>query len=256
MYEDVGKYQKLINLRKERFLRMQTLTRPNYSPASRSNPGNSQAVRVAVLAVILFALSGLITGFAFGAFVHLSPAKTASSPTNITTAQQNTGNTTTATTKKVRVVPLGFPSLQSYAYNEIADGTTVYSATLQATDKRNGNTWGNPEHASGITCKLWLVHHFSDKGVLDIPLSTLQNIQSLQNPITGQVNGRAYPEISALNFNGMSQTQTSNASGQATWKYTVSPSVKAGNYYLVALTDWDGKAFNWSWYDITIKQAD
>lgn len=255
MYEDVGKYQKLINLRKERFLRMQTLTRPDYPPASRSNPGASQAVRVAVLAVILFALSGLITGFAFGAFVHFSPTKTASSTTNVSTIQQNTGNTTTATTKKVHVVPLGFPSLQTYTYSEVANGTTVYSATLQATDKSKGNTWGNPEHASGITCKLWLVHHFS-KGILNIPLSTLQNIQSLQNPITGQVNGRSYPEVSALNFDGTSQTQTCNASGQATWKYTVSQSVKAGNYYMVALTDWDGKAFNWSWYDITIKQAD
>ena len=253
MSEDVGKYQKLINLRRERFLRMQTLTRPNYSPVTKSNPGDSQAVRVAVLAFILFALSGLIIGFAFGAFVHFSPAKTANSTTNITTIQQKTGNTPVVT-KKVHVVPLGFPSLQSYTYSEVAGGTTVYSATLQATDKSKGNSWGNPVHASGITCKLWLVHHFA-KGALNIPLSALQNIQSLQNPITGQVNGRAYPEVSALNFDGTSQTQTCNANGQATWKYTVSQSVKAGNYYLVALTDWNGQAFNWSWYDITIKQA-
>ncbi|HLI07562.1 MAG TPA: hypothetical protein VKV40_13410 [Ktedonobacteraceae bacterium] len=256
MYEDARKYQYLSNLRKERFLRMQTLTRPNYSPTN-SNPTDAQALRVAVLAVILFALSGLITGFAFGAFVHFSPARKASTTTNITTVQQKTGNKTPVATQTVQVQALGWPIMTLSSYIEKADNNTPYSVSIQVTDKKKGNTWGNPLPASGITCKLWLVQRIPSKKTLDIPFSILQNTQSLQSPITGQVGGQPYPEISGLSFNpGMPQVQLSKPGGQVTWKYQVSQSIKAGNYDLVALTDWDGKAFNWSWVNIEITDAD
>lgn len=259
MYEDVSKFQNLRNLRKERFLRMQTLTRPDYSPA-RSNPGDSQALKVAMMAVMLFALSGLITGFAFGAFVHFSPAKSPNSTNGITTTQQNTGSTTNATPQKAKPVPLGLPLLKGYSYSEIANGTTYYSASVQVTDAKTPKgvyTWGNPLSASGITCKLWLVQRIPPKKILNIPSSTRGNIQSLQNPITGQVGDRSFAEITGLSFDPSTpQTQNCNASGQATWKYQVSQSVTAGNYDLVVLTDWAGKISNWSWYNITINQAD
>ncbi len=253
MYEDVRRYQ---NLRKERFLRMQTLTRPSYSP-THNNTGDSQALRVAVLAVILFALSGLITGFAFGAFVHFSPTKTNNPTTSINTSQQKTGGTTPGTTPQVKPVALGLPLLKPYSYSETADGATWYSATVQITDTKHGlYSWGNPYSASGVTCKLWLVQHFPDKAKFDIPLSTRQNISELENPITGTVNNHSVSEVSGLNFDPSTpQTQLCHTNGQATWKYQVSPSVTAGKYDLIVLTDWDGKVSNWSWYDITINQA-
>lgn len=256
MYEDVRRYQNLRNLRKERFLRMQTLTRPSFSPTN-NNTGDSQALRVAVMAAILFALSGLITGFAFGAFVHFSPAKTNNPTTSINTSQQKTGSTAPVTTPQVKPVAIGLPLLKPYSYSETADGATWYSATVQVTDITKGlYSWGNSYSASGITCKLWLVQHFPDNAKFGIPLSIRQNIQAIPGPITGTVNNQSFPEISGLNFDpNTPQTQLCHTNGQATWKYQVSPSVKAGKYDLVVLTDWDGKVSNWSWYDIKVTQA-
>jgi hypothetical protein len=235
---------------------MQTLTRPSYSPTN-NNTGDSQALRVAVLAVILFALSGLITGFAFGAFVHFSPTRTASSPTSINTTQQKTGGTTPVTTPQTNPQSLGLPLIQSYSYNEIANGTTIYKVVVQVTNQRNGPlAAGKALSVSGITCKLWLVQRIPDKKALNIPTSTLKNVQAIQSPITGYINDRPVSEISGLNFDPTtSQTQLSNTKGQATWQYQISPSVAPGNYDLVALTDWDGVHFNWSWYNIVISQA-
>ena len=148
--------------------------------------------------------------------------------------------------------------LKGYSYSEIANGTTSYSATVQVTDTSKGLvSWGNAKPVSGITCKLWLVKRIPQNKVFTIPASTRGNVQSLQNPITGQVNDQSFPEIPGLSFaSNTSQTQVSNGEGQVTWKYHGSPSVKAGNYDLVILTDWSGKTSNWSWYDITIQRAD
>jgi hypothetical protein len=250
MYEDIRRYQNLRNLRKERFLRMQTLTRPNYSPAN-SNTTDSQALRVAVLAVILFALSGLITGFAFGAFVHFSPAKTSNATNNITTIQQKTGSATPIVTRKANPIPLGVPSTLSSSYIETADGSTVYNVKTQVTDQANGvATQGKALQASGITCKLWLT---KDKNVTDMlkenNYQIPKSVTALQQPFPDEVQG-------GLVFaNNTPQTQMCNSSGQASWSYTINPSVKSGRYTLAVITDWDGQHFNWGWVYITIKQT-
>lgn len=209
------------------------------------------------MAIILFALSGLITGFAFGAFVHFSPVRTASSPTSINTSQQKTGGTTPVTTPKVTPQSLGLPLIKSYSYNEIANGTTVYTVVVQVTDQKQGPlAAGTALPDSGITCKLWLVQRIPEKKSFNIPTSTLKNIQTIQNPITGYVNNHPVSEVSGLNFDPTTaQTQLSNTKGQVTWQYQVSPSVASGDYDLVVLTDWDGVHFNWSWYNIVISQA-
>ncbi len=251
MYEDVRRYQNLRNLRKERFLRMQTLTKPSYSP-THNNTGDSQALRVAVLAVILFALSGLITGFAFGAFVHFSPARTTSSPTSINTSQQKTGSGTTPTTvPKINPKPLGVPLTTISAYTEIADGSTSYTVKTQVTDQTNGTaSAGKQLQASGITCKLWLT---KDKNVT--PMLTANNnqiprsIDALAQPFRDEIQG-------GLNFApNTPQTQMCNSSGQASWNYTINPSLKPGHYTLAVITDWDGQHYNWGWQYITITQA-
>ncbi len=250
MYEDV-RYQNLRNLRRERILRMQTVTRPNYSPAS-SNSDASQALRVAILAVILFALSGLITGFAFGAFVHFSPAKSSNSTAGITTNQQKTGGTTPVATQKVHPVQLGVPSTSISASIETANGSTVYNAKTQVTDQSKGVAFqGKNLRATGITCKLWLT---KDKNVNDIlqgnNYQIPRSITALQQPFPGEVQG-------GLVFdNTTPQTHMCNSSGQASWNYTINPSVKPGHYTLAVITDWNGQHFNWGWVYITIKQAD
>lgn len=239
MYEDI---------RRERLLRMQTLTRPG--PVN-INTGSSQTNTVTFVAVILFALSGLITGFAFGAFVHLSPAKTSGQNTNLVIKKQKTGDTTPAVVKTVQpVVPLGWPSITASVYTQIANGSTVYTTSVQVTDQSKGQASGNAVHASGITCKIWLAKDKNINAMLrEDNYKIPRTVSALNQPFPDEVPG-------GLNFaTNTPQTQTCDANGTATWNYTISPTVAPGSYNLAAITDWDGKHYNWSWTIITIKQA-
>ena len=206
---------------------------------------------VTVIAVILFALSGLITGFAFGAFVHFGPAKTSNANRNTTTIVQKKGGTTPTATKAVQtILPLGWPAITPSAYTEIADGTTTYTTTAQVTDQSKGKTVGKPIYAAGITFKIWLTKE-ADKtsdALIANNYALLKNINNIQNTFPREVQG-------GLVFTATPQTQMSNAQGQVTWNYTVAQSVDPGTYYLMVLTDWNGIHFNWSWQIITIKKA-
>jgi hypothetical protein len=83
----------------------------------------------------------------------------------------------------------------------------------------------------------------------------LQNVNTIQKPLTGRAQDQSYQEIQALNFDtGTQQTQLSNVKGRVTWKYQVASSVAPGDYDLVVLSDWDGKYYNWSWANIEIKK--
>ena len=253
MYEDVRRYQNLRNLRKERFLRMQTLTRPSFSPTN-NNTGDSQALRVAVMAAILFALSGLITGFAFGAFVHFSPAKSDNLTTSINTSQQKTGSGKTPTTRpKMNPVALGVPDTSISASAEIADGSTPYTVTTQVTSqiKSNPALRGPNLQTSGITCKIWLTKEPSVSAMLRANDNQIpRSIDTLAQTFPDEIQG-------GLNFaSNTLQTQMCDSSGQAHWSYTINPSVKPGHYTLAVITDWNGQHYNWGWQYITIKQAD
>jgi len=224
---------------------MQTLYRP--SPTRL----NSQTRKIATGAILLFALAGLISGFAVGAFVHLKPAA-------VTTHNTGLGSTTIAQNAKTPVltrtptpVKLGWPVFQQpFTARQIANGTTLYTITIQAVDQSIDLAHGNPVHASGITCKIWLTKDSNVSGNIQAGASErLKSVDTINQPFPGE-------NIEALNFDpGTQQVQLSDANGQATWKYTISTSVDPGNYYLVALVDWQGKHYNWSWVDIVIKKA-
>ena len=80
--------------------------------------------------------------------------------------------------------------------------------------------------------------------------------EQLAQPITGKIDNTDYPEIAnALQFGpNTKQLQLSNNQGQANWTYKLNPNLQRRDYSLVILTDWQGKVYNWSWYDITIKK--
>lgn len=209
------------------------------------NNVNGPSRSIAVLAVILFALSGLISGFAVGGFLHSRSGQSGTSGAGTTSEGQTTKPSSTHTSHPI---PLGFPQINVSNADEKANGTT-YILTTQAIDKQN-----QPVHASDITCKLWLVQRIPDHKILDIPVSTLKDANAIQNPITGFVNGRTFEEVNGLNFDSSTpQTHLCNANGQFTWKYQVSSSVEAGDYDLVVLTDWNGVHYDWSWININIK---
>ncbi len=184
---------------------------------------NPQTRKIATIAIVLFALSGLISGFAVGAFVHHRSA-------TVTTHKTSSGLQSVVRitqppviTRTPEVVTLGEPQITDFISSEMANNSTSYSLSALIIDKAN-----NPIQASDVTCKL-------------------QSIGAIQQPFPGDASG--------LNFTTTQQTQPCTHNGKTTWNYTVSSSVDSGVYYLVVLADWQGKHSSWRWIEVRIKKA-
>lgn len=212
-----------------------------------SNNVSSQTRTIAFFAVLLFAIAGLISGFAVGAFIHpKTPSTTGNS--GLTTKPPIAQKTQTAVSQTtIQPIRLGFPVIDTADYFMAADGSTLHTFSAHAVDTSRDAGHGNPVHASGITGRLWLTK--DDNVSANIPADRLRSVDTLQAPFPKEI-----PD--SLNFSSdTSQIQSSNSNGQVTWKYTVSSSVTPGTYYLVVLMDWNGVHYNWSWIKITIKET-
>jgi hypothetical protein len=217
---------------------MQTLS-------SQSPRGISQQSRkIAVFAVLLFALSGLISGFAVGAFVRPRIGSgTTSTGSGTPSGAQSTKTSQSTTAEHIN---LDFPVIGDFSYSEVANGSTSYIFTAQILDKSK-----NPIQASDVMCKLWLTKNGNVNTVLKADNAAIPRaIDQIQQPFPHEV-------ANGLNFISPSQqVQRCTANGKTTWSYTISPSVGPGIYYLVVLADWKGKSYTWSWQSIKIKKAD
>lgn len=223
---------------------------------SQQDSKRAQSPSIIFIALTLFALAGLMIGFAVGLFTY---RKTGQTPKN------NNGSSITVvhpkTSPTVAVVPpqeLDCPKILTLSSGtQLADGTTSYSIIEQAMAlNAQGDTIckGNshPIQVNGITFKLWLTKGFQK--TLHLPGTPSQLLTNISNPITGTIEDQNYPDLQSLNFDPTTkQVQPSNNQGQATWKYTVSSSTQPGNYDLVILADWSGKYFNWSWIEIVVQ---
>src|ERR1700722_13334112 len=149
---------------------MQTLS------GRRSNGLSPQSRRIATFAIILFALSGLISGFAVGAFVRPKIGGVGSTGGNgISPIVQQTRTTTPVSAIKPQ--KMGFPKVDHYSYREFADGQTFYLFSAHAID-----TSGNRLHVTGITCKLWLTRQQV------VPQhNEWSPVEALNNPVTGEI---------------------------------------------------------------------
>jgi len=214
---------------------MQTLS--GQSP----NRINQQSRTIAVFAIVLFALSGLVSGFAVGAFVHpKTGTRTATTGSGTTPITQITK--TPSTVQAHTPEELGYLVIDKsvFQYRELADEQTTYTYSAYAVYAN-----GKRIHSPGITCKLWLT-----KDTVGLQGPDWTPINAIYNPIGGEIQG-------ALNFDPTTpQIQNCDANARATWKYQVSPSVKPGAYYLAVLTDWAGKHYNIWWQQVIIKKAD
>ncbi len=238
---------------------MQTLS------GRRSNGLGPQSRRMATFAIILFALSGLISGFAVGAFVRPKVGGTGNNNgTGITRIVQQTKTATPAATPRPQTFSI--QGLGGVGYVEVPDGTTTYTLTAQLNPVIG--TDGQPVHANNLTCKLWLISRIANDQNVYIPSDIAKNVNGISGAFTalataknGDQNtplaGVTYPEIQqALNFSGStSQTQACSTDGNVTWRYQVSTSVPPGKYTLVVFYDWSGKHWNWYWVNILIKAA-
>ena len=222
---------------------MQTLSRPNTSGL------NQQSRRIAIFAILLFALSGLISGFALGAFVKpkIAGLPQISSGGGTKPVVQSTKTATVTTTHEN--VKVGEPVINQgdYTYSELANGTNTYAfSALIVYDGTN-----TPIQATDVTCKLWLTQ---DLGATRTFLNG--NNYAVQKDINHIQQPFSYEVPNSLNFIDPShQTQSCTAGSKTTWNYTLSSSVEHGVDYLFVLADWKGKHYNWYAVAIRIKQA-
>lgn len=203
-----------------------------------SNSLSPQSRRVAVFAILLFALAGLISGFAVGGFVRPKIGGIGSAGNNNINnpvVQQTKTATPVSTVKPERI---GYPLVDRYSFREIANGQTTYFVSIHATD-----TSQKPLHVAGLTCKLWLTRDQK------LPQrNEWSPISALYNPLTGEVQGSLVFDPSTP------QTHGCDANGTTTWKYQVAQTTDPGTYYLAIVTDWAGVHYNISWQEIQIKQ--
>ena len=234
---------------------MQTLS------GRRSNGLSPQSRRIATFAIILFALSGLISGFAVGAFVRPKVGGTGNNNgTGITPIVQQTKTATPVAT--IQPVQIPIPMIDHFESLNVPNGTTY---TLTAHLDHVVGRDGQPVHADNLTCKLWLISHVPKDQKVSIPSDILTNVSGISDTFTSQaidMNGNPLPGVTyseiqpGLIFNSSTpQTHSCSTDGEVTWRYQVSPQAAPGKYTLVVFYDWSGKHYNWSWADFTIRQA-
>lgn len=240
---------------------------PLANQRSKNNP-RMQGNTIILTALLLFALSGLVSGFAFGAFVHSKPQTTPNpgvSNGNTPVVQQNGTATATPTAKPTK---LGWPvvdqsktslAFHHTVYAEIANNTESYTLAAYAVDQSIDSGHGKRVYAADITCKIWLMQRVPDNAKVQLSSDTLKNIAALQNPITADIrlrNGTAdlgpNSELPNLTFASSTPQKQTCTNGEGIWNYTVSPSTPDGDYTLIILMDWQGQYANWYWLSITV----
>jgi hypothetical protein len=237
--------------------------RPNYSPIN-SGGGIPRSQIILIIALLLFSVAGLVSGFSVGALTK-GPQQVTQSNTKPATTQHMDSQTATPTPKPVlaTVKELGCPPADNTSSiyqspTQLADGNTPYTFASHAVDKAGGKCDQNnqPVHMAGIMFKLWLTKHIPAHKVLQIPADILTQADQLAQPIKGNIGDANYPEIpNSLQFaTNTPELQQSNGQGQVNWTYKIGPDLQDGNYSLIILTDWQGHVYNWSWYDLIIKR--
>jgi hypothetical protein len=216
--------------------------RPNITPDQQRNTRKQSLI---ITGITLFALSGLLVGFAVGAINRPQHPRTSSGLSVSPVANQQSQSATPTVAKTTQVLPLGFPVITQVSSPEMADGTTSYTFTAHPVDQSIDKGHGKQVHAPDITCKIWLTKEENVTGTLQDAGDRLHNVGSLSQPLPKEVQN-------AFTFTGGNQTQNCSANGDTTWKYQLAPSVNHGVYNIVILTDWAGQRYNWSWVHITV----
>jgi hypothetical protein len=225
----------------------QLASRPRPDVQANNKGAAPRSQIVLIVALLLFAVAGLSSGFFIGAMGRPKPQKSAANTQSGIVAQSSPAapTATTHTTPATTIVPLGYP-VSNVPYNQIADGTTTYTVTAYPVDQSIDKGHGKQVHATDITCKLFLT---KEKNITNALLSSkgdqLKNVALLSQPLPDE-------ESNVLQFQGTQQTKACAAQGNTVWNYQIAPTLRAGIYYVVVLTDWEGQRFNWYQSQISI----
>ncbi len=211
---------------------------------------NNRSAIIAILALLLFALSGLLTGFATGTFYPKKQTAQRNNTINNNNKTNAAGNTTATPvqtqtpqvtqTPDILVVGLGCPGVQ-YSVQEVRGMS--YQVQAQVLTKASDCN-GKPLHMTGITCRLWLTKDSNFDA--NIPKDRIKSVDTLKEPFPKE-------EENALAFsNTTPQVQPCNAQGPTMWNYQLSPSLDKGTYYLIVLANYQGTLYNWTAKLITV----
>jgi hypothetical protein len=235
---------------------MQQLTsRPQ--PDQQVNRGAPRSQVILIVALLLFSVAGLASGFSVGALSRKT-SKTPQ-PTQITSIMSQQKGKTAAPTPKpiVKITPLGCPqpTTGTSTMFQQQDGTTSYTFTTQAIDNTGTSCGvGRPIHSTGITFKIWLTKLLPINKKIQFSTNILTHPAQFTKPLEIKAGNKNYQELqNELQFS-TAQVQQSNNQGQVIWHYTINPDLKDGTYTLVLLDDWQGQTYNWSWFDLIVKK--
>ncbi len=231
---------------------MQQTVKPQIQPN-----GTSQVQSMIITAITLFALSGLMVGFAVGAFTHPRTALQTHKDTKAPVLTVNKAPIPTkAPTVDLATVRIGCPIPDNYQQTQVPDGTTDYTFSAQIVDKSIDNTSacgkGKPLAVADLSCKIWLVKEQDDVRKLleridKLPNDQQQAMWNLQTPFPKEV-------TDALQMDGgSSSTMNCNPTGgETTWHYKLSPNLEPGTYYIAVLANWHGAYSNWGWVPLMV----
>ena len=213
--------------------------------------GHNQTQKIVITAITLFALSGLMMGFAVGAFTR--PHKQAIVQQTVvptTVAKQPTPHPTTAPSVNVAAVGISCPIITPSAISQVADGSTSYTLSAEIQDQSISKDpvpcgTGKDLHAAGLMCKIWLTR--SQDSLRNLSKEQLSPVSNLQNIFPGEVQD-------AFQFaDNQQQVQQCSLTGLTTWSYKLSPTLQSGTYFLAVVADWQGTVFNWTWKGIAVQ---
>ena len=230
-------------------------------PPTKTSSGSAGVQSVLITAITLFALSGLMVGFAFGAFNHMKQSQMADNNNHnkAATAPALAKKTSIAASPTVDVaaVGIGCPAIDAstdYTYAEQADGATPYAFSAQAVDNSTGGSsacgGGKPLYAPDLMCRIWItkdqdsLNHLYDN-IKKLPDDQKAAIINSQGTIPGEeVNG-------LVMSSGSTQIQPCSSTGKTTWHYTLAPTLQPGNNWIAVMVGWHGRT-NVSWRQIFV----
>ena len=220
-----------------------------------NNGGAPRSQVILIVALLLFSVAGLASGFSIGALNRPKQTKQASTQNAVPIQSQGNLPVTPQVTKTVDIlaVGIGCPSITTSSYTQTANNTTTYTIEAQVMDKSRENKTacgqGKPLLAPGITCKIWLTN--DQKSLQQLGNSSgkrLMDVTKLQDPFP-------HEKTNTLLLDGASQVQECNSKGATTWKYHLASDTNSGIYFIAVLTDWKGQRLNWTWRQINITKA-
>lgn len=212
--------------------------------------GGLKAV-IVVFAVFLFALSGLMMGFAVGAFTRHPTSTPAQSNVTQQKPQATPAQNVNVTALGGIACPIFSPT---FSFSQTADGATSYQLSVTITDRSISQTAhnncgeGKPLKIPGITCKVWITNNNAGLTVASLTKNYFQPATNMQNAFPDEMQN-------VLTFTSGQAVQDCSSTGATTWSYSLSPTLPSGTYHLAVAADWQGQSWNWSWRDITVKGA-